>query len=167
MNQLFKLAASLLLAVAYLPRFMEPAESTFESKSSFCADEVETGNSPSAPANGESSDDDDDEDEDEVSKKKTPYDWPAIALRIRRILPLVFPRQSRLIYVLISEPKSTSSLSIPAADGEASRLRCAATAHECGNTAATPPIRSDSERSGGWQTAMAQVSNDGLAFSLL
>lgn len=99
---LYRLIASLSLAVAYIPKFREPVSGELELKANSSGSEAESGNTTNELANGGNIEEDD-EDEDDGAKKKTPYDWPVVLLRIRRILPLVVPRQSRLAYGLISK----------------------------------------------------------------
>lgn len=109
MTSSLKVVASLALALAYVPRFgLCPGEGLD------CAaayNHVERGHRPNINTDqtnepdGDDGDDDDndDDDDDDETKRRTPYDWPAIAFRLRRILPLILPRHSRLAYVLIGK----------------------------------------------------------------
>lgn len=108
MNSLFKVIASLCLAIAYVGRLRERALSELDAGSSAFVGQAENGNSPNIEEdvqNGKEDGDDGDE-----PKKKRLYDWPSVILRMRRILPMSFPRHSRLAYLLIGKLRAVLNL---------------------------------------------------------
>lgn len=97
-NLLFKTTVALALASAYTPKLKEAMP--------------DEGDVSTDPANGDEEianrkaaceQDCDDDDDDEEPKKQTAYNWPAIALRFKRLMPLALPHGSRLAYVLVGE----------------------------------------------------------------
>lgn len=88
------------LAIAYVPRFgVSPFDTSAAGSEAGSGRQTAT-KSTVTTSEGEEDDDDDDDDE---TKSRTAYDWPGIALRLKRMMPLIFPRQSRLAYILIGK----------------------------------------------------------------
>lgn len=96
---ILKVIASLGLALAYVPKFGVSAREGDHYPA--VDNNAENGHLP-PKGTDESTENDDEEDEDEP-KRHTAYDWPAILLRLKRIMPLILPRKSRLAYVLIGK----------------------------------------------------------------
>jgi hypothetical protein len=96
-----KFIASLALALAYMPRFAVPNPEKLDLSVPEGAAEDQHRPKQSASGTAEEDADEDDDNDGGEAKRHTPYDWPASALRLRRILPLAFPRHSRMAYVLI------------------------------------------------------------------
>lgn len=147
-NVSFKVLASVCLACAYFPRFREAVPSgidlsELETRASTCVNsETENTSILNKTAGRQECEDDDDDDDDDKPKKKTPYDWPSMLLRMKRLMPLIFPRHSRLSYVLVGKMVSCSlALYELSTCPFASRLCWLTSARQCGKSPSASSIR--------------------------